>query len=185
MQIHAEVLESIRQSGVDFSPANMGSFLFSERNSVSAISVIYVVVSCGNLLYVGKTRNMCQRMSSHHRRREFGDSGATVCWYQFPESSLSDLESECIRSLSPQLNGTGTAESIFAVRLLTDRDHENLFWLMSHLGTSSKSHALRVLLEDYRSQVPGDKLSSPIIGELSDIEIRLGRINHVLTLLSE
>ena len=88
-------------------PLTLPSVPLSERSQLPATPCIYLVLSqSGEILYVGRSVNLQQRLrTGHHRYSEFLGVGAhRVAWFACDAIELENIESQLIDLLKPKLN---------------------------------------------------------------------------------
>jgi hypothetical protein len=80
-----------------------------------AASAIYFLVKGSEVVYVGQSTSLGQRLATHSGSKEFD----RAFYLPVPRASLNELESALIRTLRPKLNQTCSSEP-------TERDHETI-----------------------------------------------------------
>lgn len=80
-----------------------------EYKTLPPVTAIYIVIQHGgDVLYVGKSRNLVQRWRSHHRAVELVTADTWIAWIVAPtdidDRALMLLERRCIHSFQPRYN---------------------------------------------------------------------------------
>lgn len=65
---------------------------------------IYFVILDGEVIYVGKSKNLNARWKSHHRLYQARDIGATIAYLSVPEKDLAETEESLIEIFLPRWN---------------------------------------------------------------------------------
>lgn len=87
------------------------SHAWAERRHLPEVPAIYGLHDGqGQLLYVGQTINLRQRLATHHRSSQMPADGV-VRWLEVEPSLLDELERRLIAELAPPLNGTANEDA--------------------------------------------------------------------------
>lgn len=86
--------------------ASMPSMLVGDRSKLPQEAAIYFVWNEEQLLYIGKTDNLCNRFSNHPKLSDFMLAGveSKVSWLPATVENLSAFEHSLIEESAPQLN---------------------------------------------------------------------------------
>jgi hypothetical protein len=94
----------------------------TQLKELPRISAIYFALAgTGEVLYIGKAKNLFQRWQVHHRKKQLGSfEGAFLAWLEVTDTSLLEqIEKALIESFAPRLNvqrvlgeGSGMNEQI-------------------------------------------------------------------------
>lgn len=93
----------------EIDPLTLPSLLLSERSRLPNYPAIYFVLSSNCVLYIGRTVNLANRLSSHNRLQQFKalDESLKVAWLKCDEIDLLDeIEAALISYFEPPLNGS-------------------------------------------------------------------------------
>jgi hypothetical protein len=79
---------------------------FVERERLPPISTVYFAFSStGEILYIGRTIDLCRRWTVHHRLRQLEQLGCTrIAWHAANREVLEGIESAMIQESQPPLN---------------------------------------------------------------------------------
>lgn len=115
-------------TGID--PLLLPSLPLNERSRLPKCSAIYFVMQNENVLYIGKTINLAQRLTAHNRYKQFTRLGSEICiaWLECNDIKLlGQIEEALITHFKPLLNGTNNPDASKRVNLtLPDVVYEDL-----------------------------------------------------------
>lgn len=75
------------------------------RSQLPPVAAVYLVYQSDRLLYIGRTENLKQRWSGHHRQKQFSElEEVRIAWFPCTEDAPL-LESTLIELLEPEFNG--------------------------------------------------------------------------------
>lgn len=124
---------------------------------VFAISAVYFLMQAGEVVYVGRTRNLASRLAEHYRMKDFDD----VFYLPTNPKLLNRRERKYIRMLHPKLNRLHEASIKpnkcgklvkLALQLPAELDAFLARWAREKL--TSKSAVIRAILSDWRKSQP-------------------------------
>ena len=77
-----------------------------DKKRLPELSAVYFCIdSSGNVLYIGKSKNLNRRWLWHHRRTQLKDiDGVCLAWMETPSELLLEVESALITWFKPSLN---------------------------------------------------------------------------------
>ena len=81
------------------------------------------------VLYIGQTINLAQRLTAHHRKKQFASFGVVrIAWLECSDTGmLTEIETALIEHFKPLLNGTTNPDTSKRVNLtLPDVVYEEL-----------------------------------------------------------
>lgn len=101
IEVKVIVAEAARPADVPLVLSQMSSMLkvYPWREAASAV---YFLVKGEDVVYVGQSRNLSYRITTHSSGKEFD----RVFYIPVPSASLNDVESALIRTIRPKLNET-------------------------------------------------------------------------------
>lgn len=104
----ASSLSQVVSSLIDFSVPDPVPFVgFAKRSDLPKLSGVYCLVEDGEILYVGKTRDLRKRWQSHHKSAVIKNASQAKIFYILAEESiLSQIEVALIKYFAPPLNKT-------------------------------------------------------------------------------
>lgn len=99
--------------------ASLPSVDIKDANQLPKLSGIYFIISGEDVLYIGKTNNLFNRLSGNHAYKDKINSNCCRIFYlEMPKEKLLDAEKQFISLLNPRLN---------IVRPSTKNNNEDLF----------------------------------------------------------
>jgi len=92
--------------GIDFS--TLPSLPLASRSGLPTCPAVYFVMEGDRILYIGRTGNLQQRWSSHHRWQQLkGIESVRLAWLECTQPELlSTIEEALIEQFCPPLNGS-------------------------------------------------------------------------------
>ncbi|MHC5747346.1 MAG: ribbon-helix-helix domain-containing protein [Nostoc sp.] len=101
-------------------PLNLPSLPLNERSHLPKCSAIYFVMQGEDVLYIGKTTNLAQRLTAHNRQKQFTKLSSDICiaWLECNDTKLlKQIEEALIDLFKPLLNGTTNPDASKRVNL--------------------------------------------------------------------
>lgn len=97
---------------------------------------IYFVILDGEVIYVGKSKNLNARWKSHHRLYQARDIGATIAYLSVPEKDLAETEESLIEIFLPRWNLHGRKSENSKTRTLHTRLRQSTWDKLTELAES-------------------------------------------------
>lgn len=114
---------------INIDPLTLPSLPLSERKQLPSCSAIYFVMQGDCVLYIGQTINLAQRLTAHHRKKQFASFGVVrIAWLECSDTGmLTEIETALIEHFKPLLNGTTNPDASKRINLtLPDLVYEEL-----------------------------------------------------------
>ena len=130
IRVKDEVAELIAASkDFDTLVSELSCLFLEEKNCLPSVAGIYIVYVGSEVLYVGRSINIKQRWSSHHKVGLISKHpGAKIAWIECDSLFLHDLEYGLIASLSPaenwEIKGRESISQAFRESLGKNEDQE-------------------------------------------------------------
>lgn len=148
-----------------------------QRTVLPEVSAVYLVHESDRLLYIGRAKNLRQRIATHHRLKQF--EGTSISWIPCDENDLAGLEEQLIEILDPALNNSPVigGKKLFSFRW--DEDELAEFSARCEEQGISANAKLGELLREYLGKPTGtDSTDSvPDSRELDAIKFEINAIN--------
>lgn len=165
---------------------SLPSVLVSERGKLPAIPAIYLVWLYNKLLYIGRTSNLKQRWTGHHRILHFVNAGENcrISWFQIDADDLStlpSLEASLIELLEPEHNNTDTTGGSTKYKIqgyVTQEIYDRFKAECSERGLSESQLLKQILSEHFGvTQSASESAANPEIEKrLDELENRFGNL---------
>jgi excinuclease UvrABC nuclease subunit len=95
--------------------AELPSVAFEQRQALPECSAVYFLLSTdGEVVYIGRTRNLSNRFTRHHRRTQF--ESLKIAWLRVSVDELKDVEQSAIALFRPRLNNSASPDFTIYVR---------------------------------------------------------------------
>ena len=158
------------------------------RSQLPSVAAVYLVYQSDRLLYIGRTENLKQRWSQHHRQNQFAElEDVRIAWFPCTEDAPL-LESTLIELLEPEFNGqkqTGDRVQVL-FRWNSEKLKQLKDWAASErLTLQEVLEALAArflecpdssLITENKSSLPTNTLIAEVIARLEQVE---KTVNHL------
>ncbi len=95
-------------------PFELPSLPLDNYLQLPSYQAIYFVFSEDEIAYIGKTKNLTQRLKAHNRRKQFTKMGdkTRIAWLECSDTQLlGQIETALINYFKPKLNGTNNPDA--------------------------------------------------------------------------
>jgi hypothetical protein len=129
-------------------------------------SAVYIVKHGRNMLYVGESGNLRERLAVHELRDFFECKGVTVSWIEVPPSVRKKTEAKLIKRLHPRLNGRASHTRRWILEeVKTGVPAEQAFRNSLTVEESNALDTLEVMVTGSKSKRPGKLVHCPHCGQ--------------------
>lgn len=160
---------------------------YEDRKLLPNLTAVYVVRSATEVLYVGSTWTLRERMLKHNKKKDFVALGACLVeWLEVSDEVLGDEERRLVRSLMPTLNSNASrpkkrkpVQAVCKVPQITSLRDETRTLLASYMAGKAVDKTLTVLAEEMQVSVNwiklfvGGKIANPGVNTIETLNVYL------------
>lgn len=132
-------------------PLTLPSLLLAERKQLPCCPAIYFVMQNKEVMYIGKTINLTQRLSAHNRLKQFTKLGSDVriAWLECKDTELlGQIEQVLIDYFKPLLNKTQNPDGSKRTNVVLPDEVYEVIKGLAGTERRSQSQMAAILIEE-------------------------------------
>ena len=132
-------------------PFELPSLPLNNYLQLPSYQAIYFVFSEDEIAYIGKTKNLTQRLKAHNRRKQFTKMGdkTRIAWLECSDMQLlGQIETALINYFKPRLNGTNNPDASKRINTILSSEVYELIKNLAGTERRSQSQTAAILIEE-------------------------------------